>query len=120
MTAVSDAKQLFTEKHSSYTRFIRFARYPQGIRAFFLRSPLLRSGLRVRDTGCGTGVITLALRDALLRRGLTPGRFDAFDLTPAMLAVIGTPLDQAYPARRRRNRRLTRGPATAQPAGGIG
>ena len=85
MTAVSDAKQLFTEKHASYARFIRFVRYPQGLRAFFLRSPLLRSGLRVLDAGCGTGVVTLSLRNALLRRGLTPGSFHAFDLTPAML-----------------------------------
>jgi cyclopropane fatty-acyl-phospholipid synthase-like methyltransferase len=29
--------------------------------------------------------VTLALRDALLRRGLAPGSFHGFDLTPAML-----------------------------------
>lgn len=80
-----DASRLFTEKHGSYARFIRFVRYPQGIRAFFLRSPLLRSGLRVLDAGCGTGIVTFAFRDALVRRGLTPGPLHAFDLTPAML-----------------------------------
>jgi len=85
LTAMSDPSRLFSEKHGSYARFIRFVRYPQGIRAFFLRSPLLRSGLRVLDAGCGTGIVTLALRDALLRRGLTPGPLHAFDLTPAML-----------------------------------
>ncbi len=37
------------------------------------------------DAGCGTGIVTLALRDALLRRGLVPGPVHAFDLTPAML-----------------------------------
>ena len=85
VTAMSDPSRLFTEKHGSYARFIRFVRYPQGIRAFFLRSPLLRSGLRVLDAGCGTGISTLAVRDALVRRGLTPGPLHAFDLTPAML-----------------------------------
>jgi SAM-dependent methyltransferase len=85
LTTMFDASRLFTEKHGSYARFIRFVRYPQGIRAFFLRSPLLRSGLRVLDAGCGTGIVTFAFRDALVRRGLTPGPLHAFDLTPAML-----------------------------------
>jgi ubiquinone/menaquinone biosynthesis C-methylase UbiE len=39
----------------------------------------------VLDAGCGTGVVTLALREALLGRGLASGSFHAFDLTPAML-----------------------------------
>jgi SAM-dependent methyltransferase len=85
VTAMSDPSRLFTEKSDSYARFIRFVRYPQGIRAFFLRSPLLRSELRILDAGCGTGIVTLAVRDALIRRGLTPGPLHAFDLTPAML-----------------------------------
>jgi 2-polyprenyl-3-methyl-5-hydroxy-6-metoxy-1,4-benzoquinol methylase len=85
MPATSDAIKLFTEKHTTYARFIQLVRYPPGIRAFFLRSPLLRSGLRVLDAGCGTGVITLALHEALGQRGLTCGPLHAFDLTPAML-----------------------------------
>ena len=80
-----DASRLFTERHDSYARFIRFVRYPQGLQAFFLHSPLLCSGLRVLDAGCGTGVVSLALRDALVQRGLAPGPQHAFDLTPAML-----------------------------------
>jgi SAM-dependent methyltransferase len=80
-----EPRQLFTAKHASYARFIRLVRYPEGIRAFFVRSPLLRSRLRVLDAGCGTGVVTLAFRDALVRRGLAPGTLHAFDLTPAML-----------------------------------
>ena len=59
--------------------------YPQGLRAYFLASPLLQSGLRVLDAGCGTGIVRLALRDALVSRGLHPGLLQGFDLTPAML-----------------------------------
>ena len=80
-----DAVRLFSRRHESYVRFIRAVRYPQGIRAFLLSSPLLRSDLRVLDAGCGTGIVTLALREALLRRGLRPGTLHAFDLTPIML-----------------------------------
>lgn len=80
-----DPLQLFSERSQSYVRFVRFVRYPPGIRAYFRASPLLGSGLRVLDAGCGTGIVTLALREALLLRGLTPGVLHAFDLTPAML-----------------------------------
>lgn len=80
--------RIFSERSRAYVRFIRFVRYPQGIREFFLGSPLLRSGIRILDAGCGTGVVTLALRDALLRRGLAPGPMHGFDLTPAMLDLF--------------------------------
>ena len=76
---------MFTERSGSYVRFIRSVRYPQGLRAYFQHSPLLRPGLRVLDAGCGTGVVTIALREALLARGLAPAWFHGFDLTPAML-----------------------------------
>jgi SAM-dependent methyltransferase len=81
----SDPIELFSERSQSYVRFVRFVQYPQGIEAYCFGSPLLRSGLRTLDAGCGTGIVTLALRQALLRRGLTPGPMHAFDLTPAML-----------------------------------
>ena len=81
----TDARRLFTERHESYARFIRAVLYPQGLRAFFLASPLLRSGLRVLDAGCGTGVLALGVRAAMVRRGLALGVLHAFDLTPAML-----------------------------------
>jgi len=38
VAAMSDPSRLFTEKHYSYAQFIRHVRYPQDIRAFFLRS----------------------------------------------------------------------------------
>jgi SAM-dependent methyltransferase len=80
-----DPIRLYTERNRSYLRFIRLVAYPQGIRAYFRRSPLLRSNLRVLDAGCGTGTITLALREALLSRGLQTGTLNGFDLTPKML-----------------------------------
>ncbi len=85
MTATADASRLFAERYGAYARFIRAVRYPQGLRAFFLGSPLLRPGLRILDAGCGAGALTLALRDSLLRRGLAPQLLHGFDLTPAML-----------------------------------
>lgn len=85
MTVSRDPERFFTERRDTYDRFIRAVLYPQGLQAFFLESTFVRPGLRVLDAGCGTGVVTLALRDALLRRGVAAQSFHAFDLTPAML-----------------------------------
>ena len=76
---------MYTERTASYLRFVRLVGYPQGIRGYFLGSSLLRSDLHVLDAGCGTGIITLALREALLSRGFRLGVLRGFDLTPAML-----------------------------------
>jgi cyclopropane fatty-acyl-phospholipid synthase-like methyltransferase len=81
----ADPAQLYTDRAQSYVRFVRLVGYPQGLRAHLVGSPLLRSGLRVLDAGCGTGIVTLALREALLRRDLSPGQLHGFDLTPAMI-----------------------------------
>jgi SAM-dependent methyltransferase len=86
VTVTADARRLYTERHASYTRFIRAVGYPQGLRAFFRSSPLLdRPGLRVLEAGCGSGALTLAVLDAAARRRRALGSLDAFDLTPAML-----------------------------------
>jgi SAM-dependent methyltransferase len=85
MSRTSDPARLFAERARSYVRFVRCVGYPQGLRAYFLGSPLLRSGLRVLDAGCGTGIVTLALREALRRRSFHPGPLQSFDLTPTMI-----------------------------------
>ena len=85
MQSPSNPVQLFSDRTDGYIRFVRLVRYPQGLRAYFLQSPLLGAGFRILDAGCGTGIVTLALREALLERGLAPGPLHAFDLTPAML-----------------------------------
>ncbi len=94
MGQTSDATRLYSERARSYVRFVRSVGYPRGLRAYFRASPLLRSGLRILDAGCGTGIVTLALRDALLMRNLRPGPLHAFDLTPAMIERFRQALQQ--------------------------
>ena len=85
MGRTSEPERFFSERHDLYARFIRSVRYPQGLRATMLASPLLRPDLRILDAGCGTGALTLAVHEALAHRGLAAATFHAFDLTPAML-----------------------------------
>lgn len=85
MPSTSDIVQFFTAQHAVYDRFIHWVGYPKGLRSFFEQSQLLHSDLKVLDAGCGTGAVTFALHEALLRRGFVQGTIDAFDLTPAML-----------------------------------
>lgn len=89
----SDPRRLFTERADVYARFIRAVGYSAGLRAFWRKSALLRSGDRVLEAGCGTGALTLALRGAAAERGLAL-TIDGFDLTPAMLERLRATLAQ--------------------------
>jgi ubiquinone/menaquinone biosynthesis C-methylase UbiE len=94
MTNTTSVLQLFTAKHATYDRFITSVRYPQGLRSFFQQSPLLKSGIRVLDAGCGTGVVTIALQEACMRRAISPAALHGFDLTPAMLGRFRRKLEE--------------------------
>jgi cyclopropane fatty-acyl-phospholipid synthase-like methyltransferase len=84
-TAQGVATTMYTERAASYHRFVSAVGYPQGMRAALREFESLRSDLKVLDAGCGGGIATLALRDALEARQLRPGITHGFDLTPAML-----------------------------------
>jgi ubiquinone/menaquinone biosynthesis C-methylase UbiE len=91
-TAQSLATTIYTERAGSYHRFVSAVGYPQGVRAVLRDYEPLRSDLKVLDAGCGGGIATLALRDALEARNLRPGITHGFDLTPAMLERFRTSL----------------------------
>ncbi len=89
----SAVKELYTKGIDRYSSFINFFQSPRGIQALLLRSDLLRPELRVLDAGCGFGMATFALLEALRQRNLDYQNIDAFDLTPAMLRRFESELE---------------------------
>lgn len=85
MSATANPLKFFTKRRDTYVHFIAAMRYRQGLTAYFMESPLLGSGLRILDAGCGTGALMTAVADALARRGMRAAVLNGFDLTPAML-----------------------------------
>jgi cyclopropane fatty-acyl-phospholipid synthase-like methyltransferase len=85
MPAEPSARDLYTERAGAYHRFVSVVRYPQALRAALRNLESLRSDMKILDAGCGGGLVTLALREALASRGFRPGVVHGFDLTPEML-----------------------------------
>ena len=81
----SAVQELYTKGIDRYRSFIATFQAPQGTRALLQRSHLLGAGLRVLDAGCGFGMVTFALLEALREKNVDYDAIDAFDLTPAML-----------------------------------
>lgn len=82
----STVEELYTRRIEAYEAFTGFFRSRQGLRSLIEASVPLEGGSTLLDAGCGSGMATFALLDALGAKGLTYGRIDAFDVTPAMLA----------------------------------
>jgi ubiquinone/menaquinone biosynthesis C-methylase UbiE len=81
----SAVQQLYTTRIDRYSSFTAAFQSRQGIQALLRSSPLLRTGLRVLDAGCGFGMVTFAFIEALRQENLDYKSIDGFDLTPAML-----------------------------------
>ena len=81
-----EVQDLYTKNIQRYASFVNLFQSSSGISALLQRSNLLREGLRFLDAGCGFGMATFALVDALQEKNLHYTSIDAFDLTPAMLA----------------------------------
>ena len=90
----NNTKSLYSKKVDTYALFVSTFFYPQGLRAFFKTSVLLRDNLRVLDAGCGTGIVTFALVDALRYHNYSFCTVHGFDLTPVMLARFQEQLDK--------------------------
>ncbi len=85
---------LYSKKVSEYEWFVSSFLYPQGLGAFFKQWGLLKSNLRILDAGCGTGIVSLSLIEALHSCKYSYKSIDAFDLSPSMLARFQSKLDK--------------------------
>jgi ubiquinone/menaquinone biosynthesis C-methylase UbiE len=82
----SAVQELYTTGIDRYSSFIAAFRSQQGMQKLLQSLPLIRTGLRVLDAGCGFGMVTFAFLEALRQKNLDYESIDAFDLTPAMLS----------------------------------
>jgi SAM-dependent methyltransferase len=78
-------QELYTRRRRSYEPYVQAFGHRQGIQAVLESSPLLRSGERILDAGCGSGLSLAAIARALRRRGYRYQSLHGFDLTLAML-----------------------------------
>lgn len=68
--------------------FFRLSSYGSAVRAFIASDLPLKSGDRVLDAGCGTGLMTKALYDKAQAENLADTTFHAFDLTARMIGKL--------------------------------
>ena len=88
-TEPSAVERLYTEHARFYHRFfIDLLRYGAGLEALLAARGYLRSGMKVLDAGCGTGILTRKLHAIARRSGLEGITYHAFDLTPAMMDLF--------------------------------
>lgn len=83
---VRQTQELYSKRVGVYERFVSVFLYPQGLRSFFMGLDLLRKDVRILDAGCGTGIVTFALLDALNRLKRNPIGIQGFDSSAQMLA----------------------------------
>lgn len=89
----SNVQELYTRRMDEYAAFASFFQARQGLQRLLETSAPLQARMTVLDAGCGFGMATFALLDALRRKKLDYERIDAFDLTPAMLSHFQDELD---------------------------
>lgn len=82
----SAVRELYTKKLKSYAAFVGFFHSKDGMCALLKHSTVLQPNMTILDAGCGFGLASFALTEALHSKNMTYKRLDAFDLTPAMLA----------------------------------
>ncbi len=85
MNHQSMVQKLYTARTSVYIFFIHVVGYARAIKLFFAQSSYLKSGMKILDAGCGTGLITKILYQNARKKNIDPVLFYGFDLTPAML-----------------------------------
>ena len=66
----SAVQKLYTTGIDRYSSLIAAFRSQQGMQELLQSSPLLRTGLRVLDAGCGFGMATFAFIEALRQKNL--------------------------------------------------
>ncbi|HEX5421269.1 MAG TPA: class I SAM-dependent methyltransferase [Gammaproteobacteria bacterium] len=89
----SNVQELYTRRADAYLAFIGFFQSQRALKRLVEKAVPLKSGLRVLDAGCGSGMADFALIEALRRKSLDYERIDAFDVTPAMLSRFQAELD---------------------------
>lgn len=89
MPTNDSVRKLYTDRGVLYQRlFVDFLGWGRELETFFRKADYLRSGLKILDAGCGTGVITQVLYQLAQEQGYAGVEFHAFDLTQKMLDIF--------------------------------